>query len=79
MADAATGDIVATHEPKMPWGKTFTDLLGWVDNNHLLIHIAASQEVRYGYFSLDARTGALEPLHLPANLNPDLAAFGSLV
>ncbi|MFI9842528.1 hypothetical protein ACIHFD_36220 [Nonomuraea sp. NPDC051941] len=79
VADAATGDVVATHEPKMPWGQTFTDLLGWVDNNHLLIHIAASKGVRYGYFSLDARTGAIEPLHLPANLNPDLAVFGSLV
>ncbi|WP_327588549.1 hypothetical protein OHA25_17050 [Nonomuraea sp. NBC_00507] len=63
----------------MPWGKTFTDLLGWVDSNHLLIHIAGSKNVHYGYFSLDARTGALESLPLPADLDPDRAVFGSLI
>ncbi|TYB53494.1 hypothetical protein FXF51_49515 [Nonomuraea sp. PA05] len=71
---AATGDAVAEHQARAPGGETDVALLGWVDDRHPLIHLDG-----YGYFSLDAGTGALTSTSvLPADLDPRRAVLGFL-
>ncbi|NUT44605.1 MAG: hypothetical protein HOV86_31865 [Thermoactinospora sp.] len=75
--DAVTGQDVARHEIPA-WMSS--RIVGWIDDGHVLVHLA-SKGVRhsYGYFSVDARTGALTPVaELPVELDPDEAVMGAV-
>ncbi|GAA2209598.1 hypothetical protein GCM10009850_050570 [Nonomuraea monospora] len=74
LTDAATGDVVAEHQARAPGGESDVTLLGWADDRHPLIHLDG-----YGWFSLDAGTGALTPSPvLPADLDPHRTVLGFL-
>ncbi|GAA4055421.1 hypothetical protein [Nonomuraea soli] len=73
--DAATRRDVAQH---MIPAWTSARIAGWIDDGRVLVHLAATGADRpFGYFSLDARTGALTPVaELPAELDPHRAVIG---